>query len=209
MSTILEAQNVLFKDVISYPHICISSGITTFIQGKSGCGKSTLLKLFNATANPTVGDLFYDGKNIKELDTIKLRQEVLLASQNVFLFCGSVSDNFKQFYNYRNLSEISDEKIKEYLDICCSDFCPTDICDNMSGGERQRIYIAVCLSLMPKVLMLDEPTSALDDKTSRQLLENVKGFCSDNDITLIAVSHNLELCQEFADDFIVLTKEGD
>lgn len=207
MSYILEAHNVKFKGIINYPDIDISSGIATFIQGKSGSGKSTLLKLFNRTQSAEQGLLLYNNKRIAELDTIKLRQEVLLVSQNVFLFGGSIGDNFKQFYSYRELPETSDEQIKKYLSICCADFSPSDLCDNMSGGERQRIYISVCLSLMPNVLMLDEPTSALDEKTSAQLIKNIKNFCIENKITLIIVSHDLKLSEKYADEIIVLGVE--
>jgi len=78
----------------------------------------------------------------------------------------------------------------------------------MLGGERQRIYIAICMSLMPKVLMMDEPTSALDEKNSWIVMENIKEFCSRNGITLIVVSHNTRLAEAFADRTITFCGGG-
>jgi putative ABC transport system ATP-binding protein len=74
----------------------------------------------------------------------------------------------------------------------------------MSGGERQRISISICLSLRPKVLLLDEPTSALDDMTSNAVMSNLKTFCHENNITLIIISHNKALAQTYADNIITL-----
>jgi putative ABC transport system ATP-binding protein len=79
----------------------------------------------------------------------------------------------------------------------------------MSGGEKQRAFTAICLSLMPKVLMLDEPTAALDEVNAENLLSNIKSFCAENDMTLIVVCHNLQLAKNFADNIIFPEKNGD
>jgi len=207
MPYILRARNVVFRSIIQYPEISIPTEKATFIQGPSGCGKSTLLKLFNRTVSPDSGHLFYKEKNIETIDTILLRQEVLLVGQSVFLFKGSIEDNFREYYDYRDLQPISKEQIKQYLTLCCAEFPLDTPCDTMSGGERQRIYIAICVSLMPKVLMMDEPTSALDGKTAKLLLSNIKRFCAERGITLLVVSHDKELTREYADEIITIKKE--
>ena len=77
----------------------------------------------------------------------------------------------------------------------------------MSGGERQRIYIAICLSFHPKVLMLDEPTSALDEATAVSLLQNLKQYCNEHGITLIAITHDKTLAKSYGDEYISLDSE--
>lgn len=199
---------VNYKDIIKYPDIDIFQNQTTFLCGESGCGKSTLLKLLNGVVSAGSGTITYKGKPVEEYDPTKLRREVLLVGQSVYLFDGTIRENFQEYYAYRDLSLISDEKIREYLKLCAADFPLTEPCKNMSGGERQRIYIAICMSLMPKVLMMDEPTSALDEKNSWIVMENIKEFCTRNGITLIVVSHNTRLAEAFADRTITFCGGG-
>lgn len=75
----------------------------------------------------------------------------------------------------------------------------------MSGGERQRIYIALCLSLARKAIMFDEPTSALDDVTADTLLTNIKTYCIQNHLDLIIVSHNSALSEKYADNLVIIS----
>ncbi|MEG0722262.1 MAG: ABC transporter ATP-binding protein [Lachnospiraceae bacterium] len=207
MNIILSATNVTFQDFLSYPQIQIEEHRTTFLCGESGCGKSTLLKLFYGTVSPSGGVLTYKGQDIATLDTIALRQEVLLVSQTVFLFDGTIRDNFHQYYAYREIEPLSDQDIKGYLSLCCATFDLSAPCETMSGGERQRVFIAICLSFLPKVLMLDEPTSALDSVTADTFLERIKTFCTAHEITLIVISHDQILADQFGDRTLFLKRE--
>lgn len=208
MKPIIECKKLNFQNRIHYPPIEIERDRITFICGESGCGKSTLLKLFNATVSPSEGEIVYDGRPLDSMDSVALRKEVLLVSQNVFLFDGTVEENFRQYYAYRELPPLSPEQMRKYLSICCADFDLSANCVTMSGGERQRVFIAICLSLKPKVLMLDEPTSALDEATAGQFFSNLRDFCGENAITLLVVSHDKSLAARFADTVIPLEKEA-
>ncbi|MGB5824476.1 MAG: ABC transporter ATP-binding protein [Proteocatella sp.] len=207
MNNILETKNLSFKSILKYPDITVPSGRATFITGQSGGGKSTLLKLFNSMLSPSNGEIFYDGQNIATLDTISLRQKVLLIGQGVFLFDNTIRDNFLQFYDCRELPPPSDEKIREFLATCCAPFSLDAHCTNMSGGERQRIYMAIYISFMPEVLMLDEPTSALDNENSYQVMKSIVELCHDNGITLIVVSHDQKLTDMFSENTIEIKRE--
>jgi len=201
---LFNVKNVVFKDIIKYPEIEISGGLATFIRGESGSGKSTLLKLLNGVISLDEGEITYAGKNIEEYQPIALRREVLLVSQSVYLFDGPIRDNFRKFYDYRDLLPISEEAMKSYLDICCLNLPLESACGVLSGGEKQRVFLAISISYRPKVLMLDEPTSALDDKTADELLKNVKSYCKESGITLIVVSHNSAIADKYADHVINL-----
>jgi putative ABC transport system ATP-binding protein len=204
MLPLFSLKDVWFKDIVHYPDIKIPEGGVTFICGESGCGKSTLLKLLNNVASPASGEILYADKRIKDYDPIKLRREVLLCGQTAFLFGGTVRENFIKFYKHRDLSPISDEEINKFLKICAGDFPLDASCGTMSGGEKHRVFMSVCLSLHPKVLLLDEPTSALDNMTADTLMSNTTTFCHENNITLIIVSHNTALAQTYADYIITL-----
>ena len=83
------------------------------------------------------------------------------------------------------------------------------MCNVMSGGERQRVFIAINLSYQPKVLMMDEPTSALDDKNADTLIKNIKSYCKANKISLIIVSHDKTIADRYADNIINLLGGSD
>lgn len=207
MKYIFTLHNINFKNILHYKNIKIQNSTTTFITGKSGCGKSTLLKLLNFTLSPSNGEIYYNNINIKNIDTIKLRREVLLVSQSIYLFDMSIEENFEKYYDFIDLDKPTNETMIKFLSLCCLDYPLTTNCALMSGGERQRVFLAIGLSFMPKVLMLDEPTSALDSTTSFKLLKNIKTFCMKNNMSLICISHDNLLTEEFADNIINLQKE--
>ena len=197
--------NVKFKDIIQYPDIEIPEKLTTFICGESGSGKSTLLKLLNGVLSSTDGEISYRGENINSYNPIALRRNVLLVGQTAHLFDKSIKENFNEYYSYRDMKVICEEKMKEYLDICSVDLPLDSMCSVLSGGELQRIFIAINLSYQPDVLMMDEPTSALDDKNANSLIENVKSYCKIKEITLIIISHDRDIIGKYADHTITLS----
>jgi putative ABC transport system ATP-binding protein len=201
---VFKTRDLVFNDSIHFPNINIPKNKVTFIIGKSGAGKTTLLKMFNGTLTQSNGDIFYNNKNTLDIETIKLRKEVSLTSQAVFLFDGTIRENFHEFYNYRQEKTPDDDKIKLFLNISCLDFSLAKECSEMSGGEKQRLYIAIFLSFKPKVIMLDEPTSALDEENAHEIIKNILSFSKENGITIIIVSHDKELAKDFADNIIMI-----
>ncbi|MCL2077962.1 MAG: ABC transporter ATP-binding protein [Oscillospiraceae bacterium] len=203
--TLFSLKDVNFKDIIRYPALKIPADGVTFICGESGCGKSTLLKLLNGVVSAECGEILYSGKSIEDYEPTALRRDVLLCGQSAYLFGGNIGENFAEYYKYRELPPISSEEINTYLKICAAEFSLDAPCSVMSGGESQRVFISICLSLRPKVLLLDEPTSALDETTANIMMTNIKAFCREEKITLIVVSHNKALTEAFADYTIQLS----
>lgn len=204
MKPILTAQNVIFQDHICYPIIQIMSQKTTFIVGESGSGKSTLLKLFNGTICASSGQILFLGTDIQTMNTTPLRQQILLVSQQVFLFEQTIKENFITYYTYRELSVPNEQTMQLFLSLCCITLALDTLCSNLSGGERQRVYLAIFLSFTPTVLMLDEPTSALDTRNATTVIGNIKTFCKNHEITLIIISHDTALSTQFSDATITL-----
>ena len=203
---LFKAKQLCFHDTICFADLEIPNGKTTFVTGPSGAGKSTLLRLLNGVLSPTHGQLYYLGRNLEEFDTIELRKEVLLVSQAVFLFDGSIRDNFAAFYEHREKNLPGDETIKKFLAICCLPFEPDATTNTMSGGEKQRLYLAIFLSFHPAVLMLDEPTSALDSETANRVMQNIITYCQAEGITVIAVSHDQAVTKRFGANLLTVER---
>ena len=203
---LIKTENLSFLDMIEYPDIFVNEGQTTFINGKSGSGKSSLLKLFSALVTASGGKIYFDGTDIDEIDAITLRRDLIYVPQDFYLFDGTIRENFTEFYRFRELDVIEDDLIRKYLDICMIDFDIDGDTVSMSGGERQRIFIAICISFLPKVIMLDEPTSALDSTNGYNMLLNIKKFCNENSMNLIVVSHDEKLSTDFAEQIITLKR---
>ncbi|MCL2437496.1 MAG: ATP-binding cassette domain-containing protein [Coriobacteriia bacterium] len=208
MKNLFTLEEVAFEDVTFPPLLEIKKGEVTFICGKSGHGKSTLLKLLNNMISADSGKVLYLGNSIENYNPVQLRQEVLFCRQATYLFEGTIYENFNQFYRYRELPPPSKKEIRHYLDICAIEFDLDADCNLMSGGERHRIYLAICLSFQPKVLLLDEPTSALDDATAHEALKGIIHHCEEHSIDLIVVSHNTTLTDTFAHAVIRLENKS-
>lgn len=201
---ILTTHNLSFAG-IRYPDIAFQRQGINVICGPSGCGKSTLLRLCNRTLAPTTGKVCLDGRDVRALDPLQLRRDVLLAGQEVFLFDGSIADTFRQFYALRELPEPHPNGMRRFLDLCACPLSTDSACGALSGGERQRVFLAVCLSFVPRVLLLDEPTSALDGATAHHLMTNVRDFAAQHGMSVLLVSHDRELAARFADTLLELS----
>lgn len=203
---IFTTENLSFENFLNYGNIKISSEGVSFILGKSGSGKSTLLKLLNATLSPSSGEIYFNERNIKTIDKLELRKNIILTNQRLYLFKGNIKDNFVTYYNYLNRKLPDDFYIENCLNICQIEFSLDKSTENLSGGEKQRIFNAIALSLNPEVLMLDEPTSALDYKTSVKFFNDIILYSKEKNIKLIVITHEDELVENFADEKIFIGK---
>ena len=199
---ILRFENVKF--IKEYDDFSIDKNEVVFVVGKSGSGKSTLLKLINNTLQLKSGRIFCKDKNILNIKPVELRRNIIMTSQENFLFDMTIRENFHEFYKLRDLEELTDEEIATFLRITNFDIDLNLNVEKLSGGEKQRVFLAIALSLDPEVLLLDEPTSALDNKTAFDMMKNIVDYCKHNDITLVVVSHARQLVDEFADKIIDL-----
>ena len=189
---------------IRYPDVAFEREGINIICVPSGCGKSTLLRLCNRTLVPATGHVRLDGRDIRDCDPLEVRHEILLAGQDVFLFDGSIADNFREFYALRDMSEPQQGGMRRFLDLCACELPVDSPCGTLSGGERQRVFLAICLSLVPRVLLLDEPTSALDAGTARRFMTNLRDFAAQHGMSVILVSHDRELTARFAGNLLEL-----
>ncbi|EFL54175.1 ABC transporter ATP-binding protein [Finegoldia magna] len=199
---ILRFENVKF--IKEYDDFTINKNEIVFVVGKSGSGKSTLLKLINNTLQMKSGSIFYKDTNILNIKPVELRRNIMMTSQENFLFDMTIKENFHEFYKLRDLENLTDDEIVKFLKIADFDVDVNLDVEKLSGGEKQRVFLAIALSMRPAVLLLDEPTSALDSNTAFNMMKNIVDYCKNNDITLVVVSHARNLVDEFADKTIDL-----
>lgn len=199
---ILRFENVKF--IKEYDDFTINKNEIVFVVGKSGSGKSTLLKLINNTLQMESGSIFYKDTNILNIKPVELRRNIMMTSQENFLFDMTIKENFHEFYKLRDLENLTDDEIVKFLKIADFDVDVNLDVEKLSGGEKQRVFLAIALSMRPAVLLLDEPTSALDRNTAFNMMKNIVDYCKHNDITLVVVSHARNLVDEFADKTIDL-----
>ncbi len=199
----IETENLIFNDTIEYPNLKIDSHVV-FFRGPSGCGKSTLMRILNRTTSNYTGAVKFNGESTSEIDPLELRKKISYVGQSVYLFDETVKENFKKFYEYSEREIPCDEKIMEMLNLCCIDVDLNTVCTTLSGGEKQRVFISIYLSQTPDVLILDEPTSAMDDELSAKIMKNIIKYTKDKNITLLVISHNSSIVEEFAETIIEL-----
>lgn len=208
MKPLFQTEGLSFGGFLKYGDLSFPSGKITFITGESGSGKSTLLKILNGTLSPSEGRAYYRNDDIETLDAVVLRREVSLVSQEPFLFEGTVRENFDAYYAYREQTPPPDAELKHLLSSFLLDFSPDAPTRTFSGGEKQRLYIAIFLSFRPKVLLLDEPTSALDAATGKTVLSAVIGSCREVGTDVVVVSHSAHMAGAFAQNTLHLRKEA-
>jgi len=176
----------------------IYDGDFTVIMGPSGAGKSTLLYALSGMDTPTLGDIYFQDKNITKLNQDKLalfrRKHCGFVFQQIYLIESmSVIDNVlaSGLLTKKNKKEVVEEsyKLLEKVDIkreYAKKF-PTQI----SGGEAQRVGIARALINKPDVLFADEPTGALNSKTGDDVLNLLTSF---NELgqSVVMVTHDIK-----------------
>ncbi|VAW83633.1 Bacteriocin/lantibiotic efflux ABC transporter, permease/ATP-binding protein [hydrothermal vent metagenome] len=188
----------------------ITAGETVVIVGVSGCGKSTLLKVMLGLLNPVTGDIFYDGKNISQIDKTELRTQTAAVMQEDCLVAGSISENIafsdpqmdlQRVQAVAQMAAIHDEITQMPMGY---NSLVGDMGTTLSGGQKQRLFLARALYVNPKVLFLDEASSHLDSHTEKLINATIKAM----PITRIIIAHRQETI-DLADRVIDLSQQSD
>lgn len=163
------------------------------IKGKSGSGKSTILKLLMRFYDASSGHVKISGTDINKINSMSLKRTESYISQETILFHDTIKNNIKIANLNATDKEIEEACIKAHI----HDFIQTlpdkyntevsELGDNFSGGERQRLGLARSFLHSGDFLLLDEPTSNLDSLNEKLIMDAVKK--ESNDKTVVIVSH--------------------
>lgn len=198
-------ENLRFKDILDVKCLDIPDGIVCIV-GESGGGKTTLLKQLNNLCTCDEGRVMYNGKNLLDFDPVLLRRRVIMLQQMPVMYPGNIRDNLLIGIKFAKLEAPDDEEMKRVLSLACLDKPLDEDADRLSGGEKQRVAIARVLLLNPEVILLDEPTSALDESTSDKVMSSISGYCREQNISLVIVTHSKELARRYADSVIEVSE---
>lgn len=192
-------QELKYKSILNLNELKIEKDKIISIVGRSGSGKTTLLKMLNKMLTPDSGDIFYKGKNIKDIDAIQLRREVVMLGQTPAIFPGNIRENLLIGRKFSNKEPLPDEDLIIMLEKIGLDKLLDQDSYELSGGEKQRIALARVILTDPEVFLLDEPSSALDSETENLIITSLVNHSRENKKTLIMVTHSEEMGQKFSD----------
>ena len=186
----------------------VEQGDVIVLVGPSGCGKSTFLRCLTHLEEPTGGQIFLDGKEVKDRDIDQVRSKMGMVFQHFNLFPHmTVKKNITlaPVLLKKKTQAEADKQAMELLErIGLAD--KADEYPNMlSGGQKQRIAIVRALAMDPEVLLFDEPTSALDPEMVGEVLELMKVLAK-NGMTMIVVTHEMGFAKEVASRVIFIDK---
>lgn len=164
------------------------------IVGESGCGKSSIVNMIVGAFRPQQGEVLIGGKNIESLSRINWYSKLGLVSYNTYIFNESVRDNFKMAKK-----DVTDDEIYNSLEkVNLKDFIKenggldkiiTEDATNISGGQKQRLALAISLVSNKDIYIFDEATSNIDIDSEAIIMNNIKLLSKEK--CIIVISHRL------------------
>lgn len=194
------------KEILHDLNFEVEKGEIIGIIGQSGCGKSTLARILCHIEKPTQGDLLFESQK-------NSTREIQMIFQNPI---ESFSPRMKirqflyepyHYYEHLNKKEALPLIIKMLYQVGMDETCLDKYPHELSGGQLQRIAIARALIVKPTLLICDEITSSLDQIVQDDIISLLKQFVQNKDTSILFISHDLSLVQQFCKRVIVL-KEG-
>jgi len=200
------------KQVIHDVSLDISDGEFAFIIGPNGSGKSTLLKSINGIKSIDSGEILVNTQNIKNWEEKALARQIAYIPQEFHLQFDYTVFEFLLMARYPWLDffgrygEIDYTIVEKYLQQLDLETFRHRFYDSLSGGEKQRVLIARALVQDTHAILMDESLSSLDINHQIEILRYLQTINTEQQKTIILVSHNLNLSAEFAKRLIVLKR---
>jgi len=193
--------------------LVVDKGEVCVLIGPSGCGKTTTLRMINRMVDPTSGNVWVGGKNVRELNPELLRRHIGYAIQSVGLFPHmTVSQNIAVVPRLLGWdSKAVARRTKDLIALVGleSADCTEKYPSQLSGGEAQRIGVARALAADPPILLMDEPFGAVDPQTRQRLQDQFLRIQQELKKTVVLVTHDLDEAIRMADEGgIMVTPES-
>lgn len=194
-------------------NIQIPDGKVTALVGPNGSGKSTILKALARLLSPVTGTILLDGKSISKMHTRDIAKQLAILPQNPISPEGlTVSEliaygRFPHQGGFGITTEQDRKMIQWALQMTGMQEFSARPVDQMSGGQRQRAWIAMALAQGTDILFLDEPTTFLDMAHQLEVLQLLKRLNQKEKRTIVMVVHDLNHASQYA-DYILALKKG-
>ncbi len=192
--------------------LTVEEGEFMALIGKSGSGKSTLLNILGGLDRPTAGSLTVNGINmlrIKKSDLIKYKRNTVgfvwqNNARNLIPYLSALENVMQPmiFFGGKN----REKRAKELLEIVGLKNRMHNKLMQLSGGEQQRVAIAIAMANSPKLLLTDEPTGAVDTKTADMIFDIFRELNKTFNQTIIVVTHDMRLSAKV--DRVVNIRDG-
>ncbi|WP_051615634.1 iron ABC transporter ATP-binding protein [Haploplasma modicum] len=199
------------KQILKDVNFKIKENEITALIGPNGAGKSTLLGVISRLLKQKSGEVLIDNVNIDKISSndIAKKMSVLRQSNNINIRI-TVEElvSFGRFpYSKGRLNNIDKAKINEAIKYMKLDDLRDTYIDQMSGGQRQRAYIAMVLAQDTKYIFLDEPLNNLDMKHAVEMMTILENLVKDYKKTIVIVMHDINIASAFC-SHIVAMKDG-
>lgn len=189
-------------------------GSLVALAGPNGSGKSTLLKLVARVLRPAGGEIFFEEKALAQWPAREYAQRIGYLPQEVettfpmraidVVVSGRAA--FLGRFSWESASDYA--KAEEALATCDASHLAGRFLDEMSGGERKRVFLARVLAGEPRLILLDEPFTALDIAHVQQFSSLLRSIADRTDSTVVFASHDLNWAAAYSDRMIVM-REGE
>jgi iron complex transport system ATP-binding protein len=210
----LKIQNLNFKygdrAVLDNISVTLKRGEFVGIIGPNGAGKTTLVKLIDAILLPPQGTIFLKNRGLTDYDRKELARQIAYVPQEIEVtFAYSVTDvvhmgRYPHMSGVGFFSEQDEHVVLKVMDLMDVRRFSDRRFNELSGGERQRVVIASALAQEPDIILLDEPTSALDLHHQIEIYQLLKSEQTNNELTIVVVTHDINLAAQFCDRLILL-----
>jgi len=194
-------------------NLFVKTGEMVGLIGPNGSGKTTLIKLASGVLKPDRGEIRLDGSSLTRLSRKSIARSVAMVPQQFnipFAFTTievAMLGRTPFFRTFAEESEVDKQFVSNALELVGISELKERYFDELSGGERQKVILAMALAQQPRLLLLDEPTVHLDITHQIEILELVRRLNLERGLTVIAAMHDLNLASLYFDRLILL-KEG-
>ena len=182
--------------------LTVERGELMAIIGNSGSGKSTFLNMLGGLDTPSAGKLFVDGRNLFEMTN---RQKEIYKRKTVgFVWQNNARNLFPYLSAIENVmtpmlltkEKQRRERAEHLLEIVGMSHRKSSRLGELSGGEQQRVAIAIALANNPKLLLADEPTGSVDKETADRIFDIFRKLSNEMGVTVVIVTHDVRLSKK-------------
>lgn len=188
----------------------IEEGELCVLLGVSGCGKSTSLNMINRLIEPDSGEIFINGKNVKDFQIEELRRSIGYVVQSIGLFPNmTVAQNISIVPNLKKWDKKkTQERVRELIQMVGLDVDQyiNKYPSQLSGGEAQRIGVARALAADPSILLMDEPFGAVDPLNRTNLQNEFIKLQKELHKTVVFVTHDIGEAMKMGDKIALMSK---